>query len=237
MFSKISLLLIISLNSIIFAQYNGNRFSVFAGFDYITSAQIFLNPNSSDIFLRNSSFEINNLYSPIVDFRYRLNDDLILGLNTEYISKSQTGNNLSVKEGSQEIKLDVADGVMFIPIEFSLHYYLPFSTDQFKFTMGLGVGYNLGKQTRKFGNTEIETISRRNSMGILVTVGVEYLITDQFGARFNMKFRDPEIELTNRYKNSIIDYNGTQVQLSSDTFNSKINLDGISFIIGMVIHF
>lgn len=237
MFSKISLLLIISLNSIIFAQYNGNRFSVFAGFDYITSAQIFLNPNSSDIFLRNSSFEINNLYSPIVDFRYRLNDDLILGLNTEYISKSQTGNNLSVKEGSQEIKLDVADGVMFIPIEFSLHYYLPFSTDQFKFTMGLGVGYNLGKQTRKFGNTEIETISRRNSMGILVTVGVEYLITDQFGARFNMKFRDPEIELTNRYKNSIIDYNGTQVQLSSDTFNSKINLDGISFIIGMVFHF
>lgn len=237
MFSKISLLLIISLNSIIFAQYNGNRFSVFAGFDYITSAQIFLNPNSSDIFLRNSSFEINNLYSPIVDFRYRLNDDLILGLNTEYISKSQTGNNLSVKEGSQEIKLDVADGVMFIPIEFSLHYYLPFSTDQFKFTMGLGVGYNLGKQTRKFGNTEIETISRRNSMGILVTVGMEYLITDQFGARFNMKFRDPEIELTNRYKNSIIDYNGTQVQLSSDTFNSKINLDGISFIIGMVFHF
>lgn len=237
MFSKISLLLIISLNSIIFAQYNGNRFSVFAGFDYITSAQIFLNPNSSDIFLKNSSFEINNLYSPIVDFRYRLNDDLILGLNTEYISKSQTGNNLSVKEGSQEIKLDVADGVMFIPIEFSLHYYLPFSTDQFKFTMGLGVGYNLGKQTRKFGNTEIETISRRNSMGILVTVGMEYLITDQFGARFNMKFRDPEIELTNRYKNSIIDYNGTQVQLSSDTFNSKINLDGISFIIGMVFHF
>lgn len=237
MFSKISLLLIISLNSIIFAQYNGNRFSVFAGFDYITSAQIFLNPNSSDIFLRNSSFEINNLYSPIVDFRYRLNDDLILGLSTEYISKSQTGNNLSVKEGSQEIKLDVADGVMFIPIEFSLHYYLPFSTDQFKFTMGLGVGYNLGKQTRKFGNTEIETISRRNSMGILVTVGMEYLITDQFGARFNMKFRDPEIELTNRYKNSIIDYNGTQVQLSSDTFNSKINLDGISFIIGMVFHF
>lgn len=237
MFLRSSLIFVAILSSLTFAQYNGNRFSVFAGFDYITSAQIFLNPKSSDIFLRNSSFEIDNLYSPVLDFRYRANNDLIIGLSSEYISKSQIGNNLTVREGSQEIILNVDDGVEFIPLEFSLYYYLPFSTDQFMFTMGMGVGYNFGKQTRKFGNTEIETVSRKNSLGIIVSVGMEYLITEKIGARFNMKFRDPEIDLTNKYKNSIIDYNGTQVALSNDTFQSKINLDGISFIIGMTFQF
>lgn len=237
MLLRINLLIIIIYCSSAFAQYNGNRFSLFTGFDYITSAQIFLNPNSSDIFLRNKSFEIDNLYSPVIDFRYRVSDDLIIGLSSEYISKSREGRNLIVREGSQEINLKVDDGVEFVPIEISFYYHLPFSGEKFKFTMGMGVGYNFGKQTRKFGNTEIETISRKNSVGILVSVGMEYLITDKFGARFNMKFRDPEINLTNKYKNSVIDYNGMLVQLSNDTFDSKINLDGISFIIGMTFQF
>ncbi len=237
MFLRINLILLVIFSSFTFAQYNGSRFSVFLGMDYITSAQIFLNPNSSDIILKNKSFEIDNLYSPVIDFRYRLNDDLIIGLSSEYISKSQQGRNLIVREGSQEIRLNVEDGVEFIPIELSLYYYLPFSTEQFKFAMGMGVGYQFGKQTRKFGDTEIETINRKNSVGILVSVGMEYLITDQIGARFNMKFRDPEIDLNNKYKSSVINYNGTQVQLSSNTFDSKINLDGISFIIGMTFQF
>jgi len=110
-------------------------FSLFAGVDYITTAQIFLNPNTSDIILKNKSFEITNLYSPVIDFRYRINDDLILGISSEYISKSQKGRNLLVNEGSQQLALEVDDGVEFIPIEISAYYFLPFSTNQFKFTM------------------------------------------------------------------------------------------------------
>ncbi|HMN48566.1 MAG TPA: OmpW family outer membrane protein [Ignavibacteriaceae bacterium] len=224
-------------SSLIFSQHNGKNFSLFAGVDYITTAQIFLNPNTSDIILKNKSFEITNLYSPVIDFRYKINDDLILGISSEYISKSQKGRNLLVNEGSQQLALEVDDGVEFIPIEISAYYFLPFSTNQFKFTMGAGAGYYFGKQTRKFGDTEIEKISSKTTLGILVSVGMEYLLFENLGLRFDMKFRDPEITLSNKYLNNIVNYKGSVIKLAKDTFDSKINLDGISFLIGAAFQF
>jgi outer membrane protein W len=221
------------LPSYILPQYGGKNYSLLLGMDYITSAQIYLNPNSSDIVLRNNSFEITNLISPLIDFRYKVNDDVILGISSEYISKSQKANNLIVREGSQEIPLEVEDGVQFIPIELSVYYFLPFSTDQFKFTMGGGTGYYFGKQTRKFGDTQIKNLSSKTSLAILVSVGMEYLFTESLGVRLDMKFRSPEISLTNQYLSNTVDYNGTQIKLLTDRFDSKINLDGISFIFGI----
>ncbi len=225
------------INTCTFAQNNGKSFSFFIGGDYITSAQIFLNPNSSDIVIKNKSFEIQHLYSPVIDFRYRLNEDIILGISSEYISKSEKGRNLSVAEGSQIIELEVEDGVLFIPIELSAYYYLPFSTEQFKFTMGAGVGYYYGEQARKFGDTQIQNLKKENAIGILVSIGMEYLILKQIGLRFDMKFRDPEVELTSRYLKSVVNYKGSQINLSQDSFDSKINLDGISFLFGLSFQF
>ena len=237
MISRLTILILIIISSIVLPQYGGKNYSLFLGLDYITSAQIFLNPNSSDIILRNRSYEITNLFSPIIDFRYRINDDIIIGVSSEYIDKSQKTNNLIVREGSQEIKLEVEDGVQFIPIDFSVYYFLPFSTEQFKFTMGGGAGYYFGKQTRKFGDTEIKKIHSKTSLAILVSVGMEYLLTESLGLRLDMKFRSPEISLTNQYLNDFVNYKGTQVRLITETFDSKINLDGISFLVGISYQF
>ena len=237
MISRLTILILIIISSKVMPQYGGKNYSLFLGLDYITSAQIFLNPNSSDIILRNKSYEITNLFSPIIDFRYRINDDIIIGVSSEYIDKSQKTNNLIVREGSQEIKLEVEDGVQFIPIDFSVYYFLPFSTEQFKFTMGGGAGYYFGKQTRKFGDTEIKKIHSKTSLAILVSVGMEYLLTESLGLRLDMKFRSPEISLTNQYLNDFVNYKGTQVRLITDTFDSKINLDGISFLVGISYQF
>ena len=237
MISRLTILILIIISSSVLPQYGGKNYSLFLGLDYITSAQIFLNPNSSDIILRNRSYEITNLFSPIIDFRYRINDDIIIGVSSEYIDKSQKANNLIVREGSQEIKLEVEDGVQFIPIDFSVYYFLPFSTEQFKFTMGGGAGYYFGKQTRKFGDTEIKKIHSKTSLAILVSVGMEYLLTESLGLRLDMKFRSPEISLTNQYSNDFVNYKGTQVRLITDTFDSKINLDGISFLVGISYQF
>ena len=237
MISRLTILILIIISATVLPQYGGKNYSLFLGLDYITSAQIFLNPNSSDIILRNKSYEITNLFSPIIDFRYRINDDIIIGVSSEYIDKSQKTNNLIVREGSQEIKLEVEDGVQFIPIDFSVYYFLPFSTEQFKFTMGGGAGYYFGKQTRKFGDTEIKKIHSKTSLAILVSVGMEYLLTESLGLRLDMKFRSPEISLTNQYLNDFVNYKGTQVRLITDTFDSKINLDGISFLVGISYQF
>jgi outer membrane protein W len=231
------LILVISFSFTAFSQYNRESYSLLLGMDYITSAQIYLNPNSSDIILRNQSYEVTNLFAPLIDFRYRINDDIVIGISSEYILKEQRARNLVVREGSQEVHLDVDDGVQFIPIELSVYYSLPFSTDQFKFTMGGGTGYYFGKQIRKFGDADIMNIKNKTSLGLLVSVGMEYLFIDKVGLRLDMKFRSPEISLTNQYSNDIVNYEGTIVKLFPNTFDSKINLDGISFVLGISYQF
>ena len=233
----IVVILAIVIGGISFAQSGEKKFSMFVGFDYTTSAQIYLNPNSSDIIIRNRSFELVNLYSPVFDFRYSLNSDLIIGLSSEYISKSENGFNQTIIEGSQIRLAEVNDGDVFIPIELSVHYLMPFSTEQFKFAMGGGFGYYYGSHTRVLGDTEIENIERKNSIGILVSIGMEYLILEQFGVRLDLKFRDPEVKVTSIYQDSSINYNGRTLQVTQDAFDTKINLNGISFMIGTTFHF
>lgn len=128
----ILLLAVIKVNP----QTISRDFSISMGVDYTTSAQIFLNPNSSDIIIRNRSFELLDLFSPYIDIRYRLNESLMIGIGTEYVKRSEEAYNLNVIAGSQIVTLKVDDGVKFIPIELSVYYYLPFSTEHFNFTMG-----------------------------------------------------------------------------------------------------
>lgn len=220
-----------------FAQYNGKSFSIFLGVDYTTSAQIFLNPNSSDIILRNQSFEIANIYGPAFDIRYRLTEAIIIGLSSEYLSKSETARNLTVFAGSQVIRLEVEDGVIFIPLEASVYYHMPFSTELFKFTMAAGLGMYFGEQTRSFGDTKIRNIDKDIVFGLLVSMGMEYLPVEQIGVRLEMKFRDPEIKVKNQYENTIVNYKGTEITLLQDSFDSKINLNGISFLLGATFQF
>lgn len=233
----IVVILVIVIGSISFAQSGEKKISLFIGIDYTTSGQIYLNPNSSDIIIRNRSFELVNLYSPVFDFRYSLNSDLIIGLSSEYISKSENGFNQTIIEGSQIRLAEVNDGVIFIPIELSVYYLMPFSTEQFKFTMGGGFGYYFGSHTRVLGDSRIENIRRNNSFGILVSIGMEYMILEQFGVRLDLKFRDPEVKVTSMYEDSSINYNGRTLQVTQDAFDTKINLNGISFVIGTTIHF
>ena len=232
-------LIIIFLAAVIelYPQNSSKDFCISVGMDYTTSAQIFLNPNSSDIIIRNKSFELLDLYSPYIDLRYKLNESLTIGIGTEYVKKSEQAYNLSVIAGTQIVKLKVDDGVKFIPIELSVLYHLPFSTEHFNFTMGGGVGYYFGEHTRELGDTEIEMISRKFSLGLLVSMGIEYLIIPELGLRLDLKFRDPEIKLLNRYKSKVFNYNGNEMTLLQDTFNSKINLNGIAFFIGAVYYF
>mgnify|MGYP003390172733 CR=1 FL=1 len=234
-FFSFSLIILLEIN--LLAQTIEKKFSLFAGMDYITSAQIFLNPGSSDLFIRNKSFELSDLFSPVIDLRYQANEDLIVGLSGEYIVKSEEAFNQTVIDGSQIIQLEVDDGVIFIPVELSVYYLMPFSTEQFKFTMGAGIGYYYGAHTRILGNTEIENIDRKTSFGLLVSIGMEYLIIEQLGARLDMKFRDPDIKISSMYRDSTAIYRGRELQITPSTFDTKINLNGISFLIGLTFHF
>ncbi len=229
------LLLILSLH--VSAQYNENKWSVTFNTVYTTSAKIYLDPNSADEILRNNSFPLQGIVSPQLEIRYRISDDIIIGLSTEYMKATSSGENLTAFSGTSTISVLLQDGFTLIPIEFSGYYLIPFSTDQFKFLMGGGMGYYFGSQIRKFGDVEVTNVKRPPAYGIHVIVTMDYLITDYFSVRGEMKFRDPQFDVTSQYTKTDVNYNGKLIHLGQKEFDSKINVDGVAFVFGISYHF
>ncbi|MBT8380102.1 MAG: hypothetical protein KJN64_12815 [Ignavibacteria bacterium] len=219
-----------------FAQFNNNSFGISANAVYTTSAEIFLNPNSSDPIVRNQSYTLEDIFSPALDVRYRLSEHFILGINLEYINKSAEAPNLTAFIGSQVVVLDVEDGFRVIPVELTAHYFFPFSTQDFKFLMGGGIGYYRGEFTRKISDAELALVERKIALGIHVSASLDYLVINNFSVRFEMKFRDPQYEVKSEYTKNEVVYQGETINLPDDAFETKVNIDGLTFILGIVYH-
>ena len=220
-----------------FCQYNGKDFSLGAYGFYTTSASIFLNPNASDIVLRNSSFDIEDIFNPGVDIRFRVSEPLILGLSVEYMNITETVPNLNVFLGGSFVTIDVEDGFKLIPIEFTAYYLLPFSTVGFKFLMGGGLGYYNGEFIRKIGDADLTSVQEENAIGIHVSVSMDYLPINNVAVRFQMKFRDPQFTVTSQYNQTEVEYQGHIIILPEESFDTKINVDGITFMLGAAFQF
>lgn len=223
----IPLLLFSDLN----AQYNGNDFAISSSFSYNTTANIFLTPDAETILARTNSFEIEGIYSYSFEFRYRLSEIIILGISAEYMEGSGKGRNIEPK------KYIVEDGFELIPIEFSIYYFLPFSTEKFKFYMGGGFGLYTGRRTRRLGNVKFKDIESDLGYGIQISAGMDYMIFDNFSVRGEFRFRDPDFRITNKYNAENGIYDGVMITLPQENITSKLNLDGITFRIGAVFHF
>ncbi len=204
---------------------------------YTTSASIFLNPNASDIVLRNSSFDIEDIFNPGADIRFRVSEPLILGLSVEYMNITETVLNLNVFLGGSIVTIEVEDGFKLIPIEFTAYYLLPFSTEGFKFLMGGGLGYYNGEFIRKVGEAEVTSVQEENAIGIHVSVSMDYIPINNVAVRFQMKFRDPQFTVTSHYRRTEVEYEGNVIILPEESFETKINVDGITFMLGAAFQF
>ncbi len=219
------------------AQFNNYKFGLSVNAVYTTSAEVFLNPNSSDPIVRNQSYIIDDIFSPSVDLRYRLSEEFMIGLNVGYINKTSRAPNLTAFIGSQLVEIEVEDGFRVIPIEISAHYYFPFSTEAFKFMMGGGVGYYRGEFIRNFSDVDLTVEERKIALGIHVSASMDYLLLENFSFRFEMKFRDPQYEVRSKYSKTEVTYQGNIISLPDDPFETKVNLNGLTFLLGAVYHF
>jgi len=218
-------------------QYNGNDISIGVYGFYTTSASVFLNPNASDIVVRNGSFLIEDIWNPGVDIRFRVSEPLILGLNIEYIRITRSAPNLNVFLGGSVVTLLVDDGFKLIPIELTAYYLLPFSTEGFKFLMGGGLAYYNGEFIREIGNAEVKNIKKEAAFGIHVSISMDYVPINYVALRFQMKFRDPQFTVSSQYEQQEIEYEGNIIILPEGSFNTKINLDGLTFMLGVAFQF
>ncbi len=218
-------------------QYNGNDISIGVYGFYTTSASVFLNPNASDIVVRNGSFLIEDIWNPGVDIRFRVSEPLILGLNIEYIRITRSAPNLNVFLGGSVVTLLVDDGFKLIPVELTAYYLLPFSTEGFKFLMGGGLAYYNGEFIREIGKAEVKNIKKEAAFGIHVSISMDYVPINYVALRFQMKFRDPQFTVSSQYEQQEIEYEGNIIILPEGSFNTKINLDGLTFMLGVAFQF
>lgn len=219
-----------------FAQFSSGRLGISLNAVYTTSAEIFLNPNSSDVEARNKSILIEDIWNPGIDIRYRFSSEFVLGLNVEYIKKTTTQPNLTAFIGSQVYVFKVDDGFETIPLELTAYYFFPFSTEKFKFLMGAGLGYYYGQFIREFGDVNLEVTQRKISLGLLVATSMDYMILDYLSARLELKFRNPQYNVSSKYTKTEVEYQGNVIQLSENPFETKVDINGLTFMFGIVIH-
>lgn len=233
--SLIFLILMLNVN-LLFPQYGNNSFLINFNANYTTTARIYLNPNSTDIDVKNRYLDVENIFTPSFDIRYRFSDEIIFGFCAEYM-KSYTDAQITVIGANGTQVIPVKEGYKLIPLEVSVFYLLPFSSDRFKFQMGGGCAYYYGSRYKEFGDASVSTVSRDFAFGIQVITSCDFLINDFLSVRGEMKFRDPEFELRSSYDNVQINYNGTEVKIPKKEFDSKVNVDGITFTFGVGLSF
>ena len=219
-----------------FAQFSTSKLGIAVNAVYTTSAEIFLNPNSSNSEVRNKSFTLENIWNPGIDIRYRFTNEFILGLNIEYVKKTANVLNLTAFVGNQVFVFEVEDGFSAVPIELTAHYFFPFSTEDFKFMMGGGLGYYIGEFIRKFQSVDLEITQRKFALGLHVSASMDYIIIENLAARFEMKFRNPQYTITSKYSQTEVSYKGNIIQLPENAFDTKVDIDGLTFIIGFVVN-
>lgn len=220
----------------IFGQYGDKKFGISISATYTPSARFFLNPNSIQKVLREENIELIDNYSGAIELRYRLNESMILGLGSEFIESVSKERNV-IGFPPQLAGVEVEEGYRMIPIEFSLYYFIPFSTEDFKFFMGGGIGFYIGEYIRNFADVSLENISRDFSWGIHGRLGMDYMVTKYFSVRGEMKFRDPEFKMESKYNKEQFVYRGQVRSLPQEPFATKVNIDGMTFSIGAVYHF
>ncbi|MCX7876691.1 MAG: hypothetical protein N2321_11070 [Melioribacteraceae bacterium] len=228
---KLFLILILIANFVYPQIFKKNNIAISS--NYTTTSKLFYNPFSSDKVLRSNFIEINNFYSVSLEFRTKFFEEIFISASTEYLNKNFKYNNFNLS-GEQ---VHTNDGIIFIPIEFSIYYYLPFSNENFNFFMGGGSSGYFGFFKREIGDQKIKSELYKFSYGITVSVGMEYLFYQPLSIRFQMKFRDPELIWKNSYTSNIVNYNGKTYLLNTSTFYSKLNIDGIIFSLGVVYNF
>lgn len=216
-----------------FSQYNGSDFNFSLSYNYTTTSKLYLQPNSADPVLRAEYESLDEIYNLSFEFRYRLFEHVIVGIGSEFITKSFTNQNFLL-EGN---RIDVKEGYNLIPVELNIYYLLPFSTERFKFFMGGGGGFYFGSRIREFGDVEFLNEGIKIGYGINVSVGMDYLVNELISIRGQMRFRDPELIIKSKYSGSTVNYKGNSYSLSDNIFTTKVNIDGLTFTIGLTISF
>jgi hypothetical protein len=213
------------------------KYSIALNGIFTTTSKLYPTPEAAEEDLRTQNIEFNDLFSLGLEVRRQLGTESVeLGVGVEFLRTSKAGF-ASGPGGNPAVQLPIEDGYRFVPIELTGYFIVPFSTDKVKFFMGGGVGFYYGDRMYRVINTAAQTVESQMAFGIHVLTGVDYFIDRLFSVRGEVKFRDPQFDVTSKFSNTQVQYEGRTYRLSQQPFVSRINLDGLVVKLGIVFNF
>lgn len=198
--------------------------------NYTTTSKLYSDISKSSEFTMDSYSSIDGIWGLGIDARKNLYENKIfIGLSGEYISGT-------MKTQSPFANLSYLDGFSIMLSELNGYLIIPLSSETLKMYIGGGINIAFGQRIKEISNISVENLKNPTSFGIQVMTGLEYFFFKDFSFRWEMKFRDPEIETESKFTQNLT-YNNVFYQLPKSTVKSKINLDGIVFDFSLVYNF
>ena len=196
---------------------------------WMEDSRIFISPQSPDPVSRQSSTDVGGNIAWSASYRMHITPTVLLQLHGEYVHAhlSEADQVGTIIENGYDVELVECSGV----------FTLPFSSERFSMFIGGGIGAYFGHRVYSIAGVSAETVSSTPAFGIHVLVGAEYLLTRQLGVRADIRFRDPQMSVENRFPQSSVLSNGVEYPLESAPFLSYINLNGNVYSLGLSWHF
>lgn len=211
----------------------GHRFSVSAFGSVTTSSKLFPWPNARDDIARGTFSPIDAVLGAGVDIRGPLpGAGLALGLAAEYLAGS-IASSIPNTTGT----IPVEDGYVAIPVEATGYFSIPVGGPTLDFYMGGGAGLYFGGRVYRYAGVEASTLDRSIATGIHVLTGLGYSVTGRLLVRTELKFRNVQLETVQRFDSPATVYDGVTVPLPQGRFTSRIQVDGMHFILGLALLF
>ncbi len=198
-------------------------------FNFVSASRLFLDPFSGNPVRQNQSIELGWNFSYGVEYLYRLQPGVQIAVAGEYASNSILS--------KDPFGTGIEDGFELVLVELSGLFTLPFSSEDFRFYLGGGIGGYLGWRNYAVGNTVSHSVNREPSVGIHVITGLAYYPTSRVSIHLEFRFRDPQVTAYNEFDTDAKSINGRTYYFSTTPLASRINLNGNVYSLGVGFHF
>lgn len=194
-----------------------------------TSSQIFTMPFSQDPTERNASEDMGSMYTFRATYSYAISATIRLQTGFEMLA--------ATKESPDKYQTTIVDGFRMYASEISAQFVLPFTGTTFHLLIGGGAGVYWGARRYEIGEAKSRSESGSASFNILTLIGAEYHLTDRVSFVAMWLFRDPVVTCSNAFEQPSVQSNGITYPLEQRPFQSKINVNGNAYSLGIAFHF
>lgn len=216
------------------------NFSVSIYSDYVSSAQIQDNIRSLDPILRNASTDIKGAFGYGGELNYTpsfLDHDFTFYISSEYLKIDNSDLILRFFQDTLSGAVHIEEKLKVLPVELGVKWNLPVGTDNFKIYIGGGAGLYFGDRQRIIaGIFNSETVSKSPGFSLNILSGMLLYIEKNLAANFEIKFRDANYEVENKFAINYITINGASFALDNPLY-SRISVDGVRVSLGLKYNF